>query len=146
MKSCSFLLLCILLACSAWTLQGRNLRVTIDDDKLGEPFVEAQGLPGICWGCKWALNKVKKIIGPNTTAEAIQSKLKVVCNELGLLKSKCHKFVNKYLGVLIEELTTTDDVKTICVNTGACKAKEQLDLIFYPNEEESRRIVIGEGP
>ncbi|MED6294229.1 hypothetical protein CHARACLAT_018864 [Characodon lateralis] len=146
MKNCSFLHLCILLACSVWTLQGRSLQVTIDDDKLGEPVVEAQGLPGICWGCQWALKKVKKMIGPNATAEAIQSKLKVVCNELGLLKSKCQKFVNKYLGVLIEELTTTDDVKTICVNTGACKAKEQLDLIFYPNEEESRRIVIGEGP
>ncbi|MEQ2188559.1 hypothetical protein GOODEAATRI_016317 [Goodea atripinnis] len=53
--------------------------------------------------------------------QGIQSKLKVVCNELGLLKSKCHKFVNKYLGILIEELTTTDDVRTICVNTGACK-------------------------
>lgn len=26
-------------------------------------------LPGVCWVCKWALNKVKKVTGPNATAE-----------------------------------------------------------------------------
>jgi len=26
-------------------------------------------LPGLCWACKWALNKVKKIAGKNATAE-----------------------------------------------------------------------------
>lgn len=26
-------------------------------------------LPGVCWACKWALNKLKKAIGPNATAE-----------------------------------------------------------------------------
>ena len=49
------------------------------------------------------------------------TKLNSICNEIGLLKAKCHKFVKAHLGELIEELTTTDDVRTICVNTGACK-------------------------
>lgn len=51
----------------------------------------------------------------------LTSKLKSVCDQIGLLKSLCRKFVKMHLGELIEELTTTDDVRTICVNTGACK-------------------------
>lgn len=51
----------------------------------------------------------------------VKSKLNAVCNEIGLLKSACRKFVKTHLGELIEELTTSDDVRTICVNTGACK-------------------------
>lgn len=44
-----------------------------------------------------------------------------ICDQMGLLKSLCRKFVTGHLGVLIEELTTSDDVRTICVNTRACK-------------------------
>uniref|UniRef100_A0A3B4GUN2 Saposin B-type domain-containing protein n=1 Tax=Pundamilia nyererei TaxID=303518 RepID=A0A3B4GUN2_9CICH len=87
-------------------------------------------LPGKCWACKWILNKVKKLAGPNATAESLKSKLLSVCDGIGLLKSLCRKFVKVHLGELIEELTTTDDVRTICVNTGACKSKE-LELLFY---------------
>lgn len=53
--------------------------------------------------------------------QSITSKLKSVCAEAGLLKSVCRKFVKVHLGELLEELTTTDDVRTICVNAGACK-------------------------
>uniref|UniRef100_A0A3B3XCV9 Saposin B-type domain-containing protein n=1 Tax=Poecilia mexicana TaxID=48701 RepID=A0A3B3XCV9_9TELE len=145
MENRSFLLLCIFLACSIWMVQGRSLKIRIDDDddgdELGEPDV--QGLPGMCWGCKWALNKLKKQLGSNATAEAIKAKLRSVCDGIGLLKSKCRKFVNTNLGVLIEELTTTDDVRTICVNVGACKPKD-LEMIFYPNKQELRRIEIRE--
>lgn len=101
--------------------------------------------------CKWMLNKVKKSLGRNNTAavkcrrpkrerdgrscwekqqcdglffllcQVIKSRLLSVCDHIGLLKSLCRKFVNSHLGVLIEELTTTDDVRTICVNMKACK-------------------------
>uniref|UniRef100_A0A3Q2NPA0 Antimicrobial peptide NK-lysin n=1 Tax=Fundulus heteroclitus TaxID=8078 RepID=A0A3Q2NPA0_FUNHE len=96
---------------TVWMIQGRNLQVNIDDEELAEPNAKQQGIPGICWGCKWALNRVKKVLGKNSTVQ-----LKSVCDKIGLLKSKCKKFVDKNLGVLVEELTTTDDVRTICVN------------------------------
>ncbi|KAM4540772.1 antimicrobial peptide NK-lysin-like isoform 1-T1 [Fundulus diaphanus] len=146
MKVSPFLLLCIFLACSVWMIQGRNLQVNIDDEELAEPNAKQQGIPGICWGCKWALDRVKKVLGNNSTAQAITQQLKAVCDKIGLLKSKCKKFVDKNFGVLVEELTTTDDVRTICVNVGACKPKEQLDMIFHPNKEESQRITIIEVP
>nr|QGR15361.1 NK-lysin [Trachinotus ovatus] len=139
METSSVLLVCILVSCSVWTVHGRRLEINIDDQEPVEveSSMEAQGLPGICWACKWALNKVKKVIGSNATAESVKSKLSSICNELGLLKSMCHKFVKKHLGELIEELTTTDDVRTICVNTKACKPKELSHLILYTRDEES---------
>nr|ARS25035.1 NK-lysin [Lateolabrax japonicus] len=143
METSSVLLVCLLVTCSVWTVHGRSLEVKIDEiddvEQLeAEISVEAGRLPGICWGCKWALNKLKKSIGPNATAEKLTSKLKSVCNEMGLLKSLCHKFVTKHLGKLVEELTTTDDVRTICVNTGACKPKEWEDMVFYQINEEPK--------
>ncbi|XP_038162993.1 antimicrobial peptide NK-lysin-like [Cyprinodon tularosa] len=146
MKTFSFFFLCIIfMAGSVWVVQGRGLEVRIDDTELEEPVLEQQGIPGLCWACKWALNKLKKSLSQNATAEAIKAKLKAVCKGAGFLKSKCNKFVEKQLGVLVEELTTTDDVKTICINTGACKSKEPLDLIFFTNREP-QRIKISELP
>ncbi|XP_012993106.2 antimicrobial peptide NK-lysin [Esox lucius] len=89
-----------------------------------------QQLPGTCWACKWALNKVKKNLPATSNQEQIKGKLLAVCNKVGLLKSLCKSFVNKNLMVLIEELSTTDDVRTICVNIKACKPKEDLDLSY----------------
>ncbi|KAK9533753.1 hypothetical protein VZT92_008852 [Zoarces viviparus] len=139
METSSVLLVCILVTCSVWTVHGRSFRVNIDDQKQLEVeiSVNAGKLPGVCWACKWALKKVKKVIGPNATAENLTLKLKSICKEIGLLKPLCNKFVKTHLAELIEELTTTDDVRTICVNTGACKPKELLDLVFYPMDEES---------
>ncbi|KAM6917322.1 antimicrobial peptide NK-lysin [Lycodopsis pacificus] len=139
METSSVLLVCILVTCSVWTVHGRSFRVNIDDEKQVEVEISANAgkLPGVCWACKWALKKVKKVIGPNATAENLTLKLKSICKEIGLLKPLCNKFVKTHLAELIEELTTTDDVRTICVNTGACKPKELLDLLFYPMDEES---------
>lgn len=52
--------------------------------------------------------------------QVIKQKLLSICDKIGLLKSLCRKFVRGHLGVLIEELTTSDDVTTICVNAKAC--------------------------
>ncbi|XP_054469638.1 antimicrobial peptide NK-lysin-like [Anoplopoma fimbria] len=137
MEKSSVLLVCILVTCSVWTVQGRSFEVNIDDQEPVEVeiSVNADKLPGVCWACKWALNKVKKAIGSNATAENLTSKLKSICDQIGLLKSLCRKFVKTHLTELIEELTTTDDVRTICVNTGACKPKELLDLFFNPRDK-----------
>uniref|UniRef100_A0A3Q3JSX1 Saposin B-type domain-containing protein n=1 Tax=Monopterus albus TaxID=43700 RepID=A0A3Q3JSX1_MONAL len=128
METSSVLLVCILVTCSVWTVHGRTFEVSIDDQKQVdvEISVEAGKRPGLCWACKWALNKVKAVIGPNTTTE-----LKSICDQIGLLKSMCRKFVTKHLQELIEELTTTDDVRTICVNTRAWTIKSNEDYFLY---------------
>ncbi|KAK3563638.1 hypothetical protein QTP86_031877 [Hemibagrus guttatus] len=81
---------------------------------------EAQ-LPGACWACKWAMKKVKKQIGNSANVDTIKEKVLKVCDSIGFLKSICRKFINKYLDTLVEELSTTDDPRTICVNIGICK-------------------------
>ncbi|XP_068607997.1 NK-lysin tandem duplicate 4 [Brachionichthys hirsutus] len=135
METSSVLLVCILVTCSVWTVQGRTLTVDIGDQDHVETSVEAGMLPGVCWACKWAINKVKKSIGANGTAATISSKLKSVCDQIGFLKSMCRKFVSGHLAELIEEISTTDDVRTICVNVRACKEKEFLNMLFYNGKE-----------
>ncbi|XP_028251679.1 antimicrobial peptide NK-lysin [Parambassis ranga] len=140
MKASTVLLLCTLAACSVWAVHGRTIEVNIADEEQVDidVSVEASKVPGLCWACKWALNKVKTLVGKNCTAEKLKAKLNAVCEEIGLLKAACRKFVKSHLGELIEELTTTDDVRTICVNLKACKPKELLGLFFYPNNEDPR--------
>ncbi|XP_039993533.1 NK-lysin tandem duplicate 4 isoform X2 [Xiphias gladius] len=130
MEMSSVLLVCILVTCSVWTVHGRCVEINTDDQLEGDVdlSVDARKFPGLCWACKWALNKVKRVIGPNTTSESVKAKLQVICNEIGLLKDLCRKFVSKHLGELIEEVTTTDDVRTICVNTRACNISDVLSL------------------
>uniref|UniRef100_A0A667WXD8 NK-lysin tandem duplicate 4 n=1 Tax=Myripristis murdjan TaxID=586833 RepID=A0A667WXD8_9TELE len=107
---------------TVWMVHGRYLVVNLDDADLVEEEIPVAGkLPGICWACKWALNKVKKAAGNNATAE-VKIIILLLCDQIGFLKSLCRKFVKKNLSVLIEELSTTDDVRTICVNLKACKA------------------------
>uniref|UniRef100_A0AAY4ACS4 Saposin B-type domain-containing protein n=1 Tax=Denticeps clupeoides TaxID=299321 RepID=A0AAY4ACS4_9TELE len=77
--------------------------------------------PGLCWVCKWAIKKAKNSI--NTTNETmIRYKLHHVCDRiLYYIKSICKNFVNKYMDILVRELSTTDDVKTICQHLKVCK-------------------------
>ncbi|KAK7905042.1 hypothetical protein WMY93_017649 [Mugilogobius chulae] len=114
MKSSALVVICALLTCSVWMVQGK--RVAIDDhQEQDEVKVSAEAkLPGVCWACKWALNQIKKTAGNNATVAVIKSKLLSVCNKIGFLKSVCQKFVKAHLGELIEELSTIDDVRTIC--------------------------------
>ncbi|XP_008278197.1 NK-lysin tandem duplicate 4 [Stegastes partitus] len=137
----SVLLLCIVAACTVWAVHGRTLEVSISEGEQEEVLdmdvtVDVRKLPGICWACKWALNKVKKLAGSNSTVEKLTAKLNSVCDQIGLLKSLCRKFVKTHLGELVEELTTTDDVRTICVNVRACKSKELMDASFNPDDED----------
>ncbi|XP_076156116.1 antimicrobial peptide NK-lysin-like [Alosa pseudoharengus] len=87
---------------------------------------ERAQLPGMCWGCKWIVNKVKKSISNGTTQDEIQGKLRAACDQIGFLRSACKGFIKRYITVLIEEVSTTDDVRTICVNVKACKPKELI--------------------
>ncbi|XP_039642666.1 antimicrobial peptide NK-lysin-like [Perca fluviatilis] len=139
METSSVLLVCILVTCSVWTVHGGSFEVSIDDQEQVDVdiSVKASKLPGVCWACNWALKKVKKQVGRNGTVEKLTSMLNSICDQIGLLKSLCRKFVKTHLPELVEELTTTDDVRTICVNAGACKPKELLDLHLYQMDEES---------
>ncbi|KAM7403166.1 hypothetical protein PAMA_003881 [Pampus argenteus] len=136
MDKSSVLLVIVLVTCSVWAVRGRSFTVNIDDEEQvdTEISVEAGKLPGVCWACKWALEKVKKAVGSNATVEKIKSKLLNVCNQIGLLKRLCSKFVHRSLSLLIEELTTTDDVRTICVNAKACKSDLSTDVLLSPEE------------
>uniref|UniRef100_A0A8C7Z2Q1 Saposin B-type domain-containing protein n=1 Tax=Oryzias sinensis TaxID=183150 RepID=A0A8C7Z2Q1_9TELE len=100
------------LSSTVWTISETG-RVTLDDENQLEGSEE--GLPGMCWGCKWMLKKVKAALGNTTKVEKIKSQLSKVCDKIGLLRSQCKKFVAKNVDVLTEELTTTDDVRTICL-------------------------------
>uniref|UniRef100_A0A8C6S7K1 Saposin B-type domain-containing protein n=1 Tax=Neogobius melanostomus TaxID=47308 RepID=A0A8C6S7K1_9GOBI len=92
-------------------------------------------LPGLCWTCKWVMNKVKKReIKCACFLQTLTSKLLSVCDKIGFLKSRCQKFVKAKLQVLVEELSTTDDVHTICVNVKACKPKEAMTDDYYPKD------------
>ncbi|XP_071354393.1 antimicrobial peptide NK-lysin-like [Trachinotus anak] len=136
METSSILLVCILVSCS---VHGRSFEINIDDQdqKEVEISVEARQFVGICWACEWAVKNVKKDIGPNATSENLKSKLLKVCDGIHMLKSRCKRFVKDHLSELIEELKTTNDVRTICVNTKACSPKELSHLILYLRGEES---------
>uniref|UniRef100_A0A8C1K0N2 Antimicrobial peptide NK-lysin-like n=1 Tax=Cyprinus carpio TaxID=7962 RepID=A0A8C1K0N2_CYPCA len=92
-------------------------------NELKEDSVEmpSEQLPGLCWACKWAMGKLKSEITKGSTKDDIKKKLGMVCDEIGFLKSLCRKLVNEYKDTLVEELSTTDDARTICVNIGVCK-------------------------
>ncbi|XP_034164192.1 antimicrobial peptide NK-lysin isoform X2 [Pangasianodon hypophthalmus] len=98
---------------------------TLDEDL---PMPEEQ-LPGVCWICKWVMKKVKKHLGNRENAEQIKEKLKRGCDKIGFLKDQCKKIVDKNIDILVEELSTDDDPKTICANIGVCKSVGMLELI-----------------
>uniref|UniRef100_A0A4W5M968 Saposin B-type domain-containing protein n=2 Tax=Hucho hucho TaxID=62062 RepID=A0A4W5M968_9TELE len=132
MKTSLVLLALSLLACSVWEIHGHYQ----EDDQEDQEVVKAQPgkrmeqkLLGVCWVCKWALNKVKEST-TSDSQEELKKNLLSVCDNVGFLKSMCKGLVKKHLPVLIEELSTSDDVRTICVNIKACKPKEVLDLSY----------------
>ncbi|XP_065110004.1 antimicrobial peptide NK-lysin-like isoform X1 [Paramisgurnus dabryanus] len=121
-----FIILVTLLVSSACALQWEIYReeMIANEESSGEAMVKTnQGLPGICWACKWAMKKVKRRISNGATADDIKNKLTSVCDQIGFLKTICRSLVNKYAGTLVEELSTSDDPATICKNIGVCKKK-----------------------
>ncbi|XP_053093650.1 antimicrobial peptide NK-lysin-like [Pangasianodon hypophthalmus] len=100
---------------------------SVDQDE-DLPMPEEQ-LPGVCWICKWVMKKVKKHLGNRENAEQIKEKLKRGCDKIGLLKDRCKKIVDKNIDILVEELSTDDDPKTMCANAGICKSVGMLELI-----------------
>ncbi|RXN08548.1 antimicrobial peptide NK-lysin-like protein [Labeo rohita] len=86
--------------------------------KKGE--IQAEQFPGVCWACKWAMGKLKSQMTKGMTKNDIKNMLGMVCDEIGFLKYLCRMFVNKFMGTLIEELSTSDNARTICVNIGVC--------------------------
>ncbi|KAF4084115.1 hypothetical protein AMELA_G00125020 [Ameiurus melas] len=98
---------------------------------------ETQLLPGACWACQWAMKKVKKQLGNNPNVDMIKAQLTKVCNSIGFLRGICKKMINKFLDILVEELSTTDDPTTICVNIGICKSLSMLKLFqAFPHHKK----------
>ncbi|KAG9268631.1 antimicrobial peptide NK-lysin-like [Astyanax mexicanus] len=99
------------------------------DIQAEEQQISGGKIPGVCWACKWAMGKLKKHLGTKENADAIKAKLLKVCSGIGLLKKRCENFINKNIDVLTEELSTSDDPKTICTNIGVCKEKPPPQLL-----------------
>ncbi|KAA0710864.1 hypothetical protein E1301_Tti003028 [Triplophysa tibetana] len=117
-----------LLVHTVCALQYEMYRIPLDkalneiEESSGEMMAKAsQGLPGKCWACKWIMKKLKRRISTGATQDEIKKKLLSVCDEIGFLKSICKGLVSQYVGTLVEEISTTDNPATICINVGVCK-------------------------
>uniref|UniRef100_H3C3Q8 Saposin B-type domain-containing protein n=1 Tax=Tetraodon nigroviridis TaxID=99883 RepID=H3C3Q8_TETNG len=100
-----------------------------DEDQMVISEEDVQ-LSVLCKACTWAIGRVKKALGKNTTVEIINKKLSTICNNAPFLKSQCRKFINKHLDMLIRELTTNDGVKTICIKVKACNNLTITEMYF----------------
>ncbi|XP_077079984.1 antimicrobial peptide NK-lysin-like isoform X2 [Siphateles boraxobius] len=117
------ILLATLLISSVCALDWEMRRRNFTGDELEESLVEmapTDQLPGLCWACKWTMGKLKKLVSNKSTQSEIREMLTHVCDEIGFLKYLCRIFVGKYLNVLVEELSTSDNARTICINIGVC--------------------------
>nr|XP_055028869.1 uncharacterized protein LOC129417986 isoform X1 [Misgurnus anguillicaudatus] len=120
-----FIVLVTLLVSSVCAFQREIHNSSFTEKEIEEISAEflaktSHGFPGMCWACKWAMGKIKKHISVTTNKEAIKAMLGNVCNEIGFLKFLCRGLVSRYMGTLIEELSTTDNPATICSHIGVC--------------------------
>nr|XP_021328759.1 antimicrobial peptide NK-lysin-like [Danio rerio] len=117
---CGIVLLTLLIssACAAHLEMHKEPFPEFDFEGSGE--IPKEQLPGLCWACKWTMGKLRQHISNTATKDDIKNQLAIVCDGIGFLKSLCRWFVNKYMDVLTEELSTDDRTKTICVNIGVC--------------------------
>ncbi|MCI4382623.1 hypothetical protein PGIGA_G00017010 [Pangasianodon gigas] len=102
---------------SAEELLVGTLDIVDQDEDLPMP---KEQLPGMCWACVWAMKKVKRHLADNANADMIKAELTKVCDSIGFLRGLCKGMINRYLDVLVEELSTTDNPKRICANIGVC--------------------------
>ncbi|KAM9354121.1 uncharacterized protein KZ484_012306 isoform 2-T2 [Pholidichthys leucotaenia] len=105
-------ILCILVAFSVWTVNGKNQ----------QPQPEDTGIPeaDVCLACKKALNYVKENTGQNPSESKLKTTLGRACSSEGKLFQTCKDFVKQHRQALLRDLQTTDNVTKICVKEGAC--------------------------
>ncbi|XP_073726057.1 antimicrobial peptide NK-lysin isoform X4 [Misgurnus anguillicaudatus] len=120
-----FIIFVTLLVSSVCALQREMDNDGLTEKELEEIYAEflaktGHKFPGICWACKWAMGKIKRHISVTTNKAAIKRMLHNVCNEIGFLKYLCRGLVSRFLGPLIEELSTTDNPAKICSHIGVC--------------------------
>ncbi|XP_065105096.1 antimicrobial peptide NK-lysin-like [Paramisgurnus dabryanus] len=120
-----FIVLVTLLVSSVCALQREMDNDVLTEKELEEIYAEflaktGHKLPGMCWACKWAMGKIKKHVSVTTNQGDIRKMLNKVCDDIGFLKFLCKGIVSRFLGTLIEEISTTDDPATICSNIGVC--------------------------
>ncbi|KAG7465958.1 hypothetical protein MATL_G00159650 [Megalops atlanticus] len=128
------ILICALLASTTvvYCWEHHEMFIEDEDNEGTDNELEVQSgaearaqLPGVCWACKWIVKRMKKsfAITKGTTPEEVKNKLLGMCDRIGFLKSLCRRFLGKVADKLAEELSTTDDVATICANVHACKKR-----------------------
>ncbi|KAI5102396.1 hypothetical protein C0J45_7748, partial [Silurus meridionalis] len=78
-------------------------------------------IPGLCYICKRIMEKVKHHFGTHENAEKIKRRLSRLCDKLGPVKTICKEMVTKNIDILVKELSTNDDPKTMCAKAGLCK-------------------------
>ncbi|KAK3563639.1 hypothetical protein QTP86_031878 [Hemibagrus guttatus] len=101
------------------TLVSATSPDSVDQDE--DLPVHEEQIPGVCFLCKQVVKKVKKHLGNHENANKIKEKLKRGCDYLPVGKDICKKMVNNHIDILVEELSTDDDPKTVCVKAGICK-------------------------
>ncbi|KAK2843440.1 hypothetical protein Q7C36_011655 [Tachysurus vachellii] len=109
------------------TLVSATSHGSVDQD---EDLLDLEALiPGTCWLCKKIVTKVKKHLGSHEKVEKIKEKLRRGCDNLGEVAKLCKKLVNRHIDILVKELSTDDNPKTVCAKAGICKEMDMLDLI-----------------
>ncbi|XP_072555482.1 antimicrobial peptide NK-lysin-like [Paramormyrops kingsleyae] len=98
----------------------QKINETSEDFQELEALLEEQ-LPGLCWACKWIVQKARKLIGDNKTPENAKDVLNQMCDKIGFLRGLCKRFLSKVSDMLVEELSTTDSPQQACINLNACK-------------------------
>ncbi|XP_062379175.1 antimicrobial peptide NK-lysin-like [Sardina pilchardus] len=114
----------ILLTCSVWTSHEAGFEEQSLKTESGE-----EAFPGACRACKWIVKKMRKRIPDGAAEDVIREKLGSVCDKAFILKPACRWLVRKYIDKLTAELSTSDDVRTICVHLKACRPKSQPGFI-----------------
>ncbi|KAL4624197.1 non-pathogenic pore-forming peptide-like [Arapaima gigas] len=125
-------------------IQGSGGNQTGNDLQYFEDEAKEQ-LPGICWACKWIVNKVKESLPRDNSASQseIRQKLLSVCDLIGFLRFLCKPFVRRSIDVLVEELSTTDTAETVCSHVRACSFKSTVeDIVLEALESMQRKKVL----
>ncbi|KAF7704456.1 hypothetical protein HF521_021528 [Silurus meridionalis] len=99
------------------------------DRTLNEDLLMTEEQPVLCLICKHIIEKVKHHLGKHENAEKIKKELMTLCDKSGPVKRMCKEMVTNKIDILVKELYTDDDPKTICAKADLCKSVRELELI-----------------
>ncbi|XP_063040218.1 prosaposin-like [Engraulis encrasicolus] len=113
--------LLVLLTCFVWTTQGDK------DEKDWQIALGANvEIPGVCRVCKWLIKRVRGSLHEAESKEEIREQLDVACQKASFLKRVCRFFVRKFADKLPDEISSSENDRTVCVHLKACRRKYLL--------------------